>query len=130
MVVGMSKKIFFVGMAVMLGMAAAKAQAYDPLRPPNSYRSPHNPHYWKNKLPFPGYWQQDVHYIIDATLDDSAETITATETLFYWNNSPDTLSFVFFHLYQNAFQPGAYYDALYQLNKRKPRFGRRNGWAR
>ena len=118
------KRLLVLVMVAWGMLASAAAQPYDPLHPPNSYRSPHNPHYWKNKLPFPGYWQQDVHYTIDAVLDDSAETITASETLIYWNNSPDTLTFVFFHLYQNAFHPASYYHALHQLNKQTPRFGR------
>ncbi len=100
------------------------AQSYDPLRPPNTYRSPDNPHYWKNKLPFPGYWQQDVYYAIDAILNDSAEIITGTLRLTYWNNSPDTLTHAFFHLYQNAFQPGSYYDMLHHYNRRRPRYGK------
>ncbi|GIV33058.1 MAG: hypothetical protein KatS3mg031_0593 [Chitinophagales bacterium] len=44
--------------------------------------------------------------------------------LTYWNNSPDTLYEAFFHLYENAFQPGSYYDDLHRNNKVKPRYGR------
>jgi hypothetical protein len=33
-----------------------------------------------------------------------------TQKLEYWNNSPDTLDRVFFHLYWNAFQPGSMMD--------------------
>ncbi len=97
--------------------------AWNPLLPPNTFRYPGNPHYWKNKLPYPGYWQQDVHYRIWANLDEQKGIITGHETLTYWNNSPDTLNVVFFHLYQNAFQPGSYYDQLQKANKRDVRYG-------
>ena len=50
---------------------------YDPLYPPNSYRSSENPNYWKNKLPYPGYWQQDVYYEIDAEINE--ETVPGQE---------------------------------------------------
>lgn len=83
-----------------------------------------NPYYWKNRIPVPGYWQQDVYYKIKATLDDKTDIITATQELTYKNNSPDTLTFVFFHLYQNAFQPGSYFDDLTKNNDIKPRYGK------
>ena len=37
---------------------------YNPLSPPNTYQNIDNPNYWKNKMPHPGYWQQDIHYNI------------------------------------------------------------------
>lgn len=100
------------------------AQAYNPLLPPNTFRQADNPHYWKNKMPYPGYWQQDVHYTIKAQIDEQTDIISAKQTLVYWNNSPDTLAFVFFHLYQNAFQPGSYYENLIHNNGIKPQWGK------
>lgn len=92
------------------------AQHYNPLLPPNTYRKADNPYYWKNRPPFPGYWQQDTYYSIKAALDDSTDIISGNLELTYWNNSPDTLSYVYFHLYQNAFQPGSYLDKLTESN--------------
>ncbi len=97
---------------------------YNPLQAPNTYRSADNPNYWKNKLPFPGYWQQDVHYTIVAEVDEQTDIITGHETLTYWNNSPDDLTFVYFHLYQEAFQPESYLDALQRANHSAPRYGK------
>ncbi|MEX0967048.1 MAG: M1 family metallopeptidase [Bacteroidia bacterium] len=88
-----------------------------------NYRNPANSLYWKNKMPHPGYWQQDVHYRIKAEMNDQLNIISGTEELTYYNNSPDTLHEVFFHLYQNAFQPGAYYDKLQRNNKVNIRYG-------
>lgn len=53
------------------------------------------------------YWQQFVHYTIDAKLDTLNRSISGIEKLVYKNNSPDTISELYFHLYPNAFQPGS-----------------------
>jgi len=93
-------------------------------QPADNYRSTQNPLYWKNRKPFEGYWQQDVHYTIKASVDEKTDIITGSEELTYWNNSPDTLAFVYFHLYQNAFQPGSYTDKLHKANNFPVRYGR------
>lgn len=53
------------------------------------------------------YWQQCVHYKIHATLDTLTHSIAGIQNLIYQNNSPDTLSELYFHLYPNAYQPGS-----------------------
>ncbi|MFM7638578.1 MAG: M1 family metallopeptidase [Bacteroidota bacterium] len=90
---------------------------------PNPYQSPNNPHYWKNKKPYQGYWQQDVHYTIKAILNEDAEIINGEESLVYTNNSPNTLTEAYFHLYQNAVQPGSLTDELYKQNRAKVTYG-------
>ena len=80
--------------------------------------------YWKNRKPNAAYWQQDVHYTIQANIDDVKDEITGTETLVYYNNSPDVLNKVYFHLYQNAFQPGSYAHALNEVNDEETKFGK------
>lgn len=92
--------------------------------PDISYRSASNPNYWKNRMPIPGYWQQDVYYTLKATLDDKTDIVSGTEDLIYYNNSPDTLTFVYFHLYQNAFQPESYTDDLHRNNNFPVRYGK------
>ena len=89
----------------------------------NDYNSNSNPHYWKNRKPFPSYWQQDVHYVIDAKIDDQEELIEGVESLYYDNNSPDTLYEVYFHLYQNAFTPNSYAHQLRTAGKIPTTFG-------
>ena len=54
------------------------------------------------------YWQQDVHYIINAQLDPRNHTIHGKEILHYQNNSPDVLDVVYFRLYWNLFTEGSY----------------------
>ena len=50
------------------------------------------------------YFQQHVAYDIEVTLDDSAHTLDAYEKIVYTNNSPDTLDFIWFHLWPNAYK--------------------------
>ena len=88
------------------------------------YRSASNKYYWKNRKPYEGYWQQDVDYSIKAKLIDTANVVTGDETLTYYNNSPDELPFVFFHLYSNAQTKGSYLADLYKNNDVNLRFGK------
>ena len=50
------------------------------------------------------YWQQDVKYEIRVTLDTEDHFLTGAETIAYKNNSPDTLTVFYLHLYANAFR--------------------------
>ncbi len=56
------------------------------------------------------YWQQRADYVIRAGLDVTRHQYRGEETITYTNNSPDTLSELFFHLYPNAFRPGSMMD--------------------
>ncbi|MFN6945013.1 MAG: M1 family aminopeptidase [Cytophagaceae bacterium] len=88
------------------------------------YRSQENPHYWGHRKPYPGYWQQDVHYFIKARIDDATDIIHGDEfRLVYYNNSPHTLNELYFNLHQNAFQPNSYYHNLNENNRIKVEFG-------
>jgi hypothetical protein len=53
---------------------------------------------------FSQYWQQKVDYTIDVTLNDKEKTLDAFEKIVYTNNSPDTLRFIWFHLWPNAYK--------------------------
>ncbi|MFN7015253.1 MAG: M1 family peptidase, partial [Bacteroidia bacterium] len=120
----MKKKLLLLILFIVATLNFVIAQAYDPLNPPNTFNSKENPLYWKNRKPFPGYWQQDVHYMINAYIDERTDIIAADMVLEYWNNSPDDLEFVYFHLYQNAFIPHSYHDDLSKNNKVVPQYGR------
>ncbi len=111
----MSKKIFY-AVALFACVQNLFAQTIP-------YRSAENVYYWKNRMPHKAYWQQDVEYKIKASLNDSTDILSGSVTLEYFNNSPDTLRQVFFHLYQNAFQPESYLDKLKKNIKQKPHYG-------
>lgn len=88
------------------------------------YRSSTNPLYWKNRKPYEGYWQQDVHYNIKAELNDSTDILTGDEELTYWNNSPYDISYLYFHLYNNAQTKDSYAANLYKNNNYHLKFGK------
>lgn len=50
------------------------------------------------------YFQQQVNYTITVTLNDSAHVLRGFETIEYINHSPDTLKFIYFHLWPNAYK--------------------------
>ena len=56
------------------------------------------------------YWQQHVEYQMDINMDVSDFTFDGEQKLVYTNNSPDTISKVYYHLFFNAFQPGSQMD--------------------
>lgn len=57
-----------------------------------------------------GYWQQRVEYEMNINMDVESHRFTGDQKLTYYNNSPDTLDRVYYHLYFNAFQPGSMMD--------------------
>ena len=63
------------------------------------------------------YWQQDVHYKIDAALNTKTHRVEGNEQLMYRNNSPDVLSVVYFRLYWNLFTQGSYGQQFAERNK-------------
>jgi hypothetical protein len=63
------------------------------------------------------YWQQHVDYKMNVTMDVNTYIYKGKQELVYTNNSSDTLHKVFYHLYNNAFQPGSEMDARLQTIK-------------
>lgn len=58
----------------------------------------------------PDRWQQKVKYTMSVNMNVQTNQFAGKQKLEYWNNSPDTLTRVFYHLYFNAFQPGSMMD--------------------
>lgn len=58
----------------------------------------------------PDRWQQRVNYKMDVQVDALANKFSGKQQMEYWNNSPDTLKVLYYHLYWNAFQPGSMMD--------------------
>lgn len=50
------------------------------------------------------YFQQDVAYTIQVSLNDTKHELNAFETLIYKNNSPDALPFIYMHLWPNGYK--------------------------
>ena len=49
-------------------------------------------------------WQQQVDYKISVRLNDSAHMLSGYETIRYKNNSPDTLYYIYMHIWPNAYK--------------------------
>lgn len=86
--------------------------------PPKPRPPAHTPSQDSAALP---YFQQELHYNISVTLDDRQHSLNAFETIEYKNNSPDSLNFIWFHCWPNAYkdQTTALYRQLTRLGKRK-----------
>ncbi|RYY70365.1 MAG: M1 family peptidase [Chitinophagaceae bacterium] len=50
------------------------------------------------------YWQQKVDVNIKVSLDDKAHSLNADMSMQYHNNSPDTLHYIWFHVWPNAYK--------------------------
>jgi hypothetical protein len=63
---------------------------------PNSYRS-------GSGAPGSAYWQQRADYTINVEIDDNTQLLKGSETVIYYNNSPETLKYLWLQLDQNIF---------------------------
>ncbi|MEI9920102.1 MAG: M1 family metallopeptidase [Bacteroidota bacterium] len=55
-------------------------------------------------------WQQRVEYTMNVALNSETNILNGTQRLVYHNNSGDTLTKIYYHLFFNAFQPGSMMD--------------------
>ncbi|MCC3152234.1 M1 family metallopeptidase [Hymenobacter sp. BT770] len=102
----MQNRILFGLLALLPGLALA--QPAKPAKTPRISSAP--------------YFQQEVNYSIDVTLDDKTHQLTGREELTYINNSPATLSFIWFHLWPNAYRDNSTAFAKQQLRNGKRKF--------
>lgn len=63
------------------------------------------------------YFQQDVAYKIDVTLNDSKHEVYGDIEITYTNNSPDVLDKIYMHLWPNAYQNGTALANQFLRNK-------------
>ena len=57
--------------------------------------------------PGPEYWQQQADYKIECTLDTENQRLDGTETITYYNNSPNTLKYLWLQLDENEHRADA-----------------------
>ena len=81
------------------------------------------PNIYRNAAGEPGhkYWQQKADYNISVKLDEDARRLSASETITYKNNSPDTLRYLWLQLDQNIFKS----DSMAELSSDFGGMGRR-----
>ncbi|MCH5683658.1 hypothetical protein LWM68_04880 [Niabella sp. W65] len=65
-----------------------------------------------------GYWQQHLDYKIDVALDDKNNSLKGNVNIVYKNNSPETLNFIWFHIWPNAYKNDS--TALFQQLRNDP----------
>lgn len=70
------------------------SQMYDLLATPNMFRT-------ASGAPGPAYYQQQADYKMDIELDDKNAKLSGSETITYYNNSPDNLEYLWIQLDQN-----------------------------
>ena len=70
------------------------SQMYDLLATPNMFRT-------ASGAPGPAYYQQQADYKINIELDDKNSRLSGSETVTYYNNSPDILEYLWVQLDQN-----------------------------
>lgn len=75
----------------------------------------------------PERWQQKVKYKMNIDMDVQTNRFSGRQSIEYWNNSPDTLKVLYYHLYWNAFQPGSMMDARSRELGNRIIYGR-NDW--
>ncbi|MDF2176683.1 M1 family metallopeptidase [Aliiglaciecola sp. CAU 1673] len=78
---------------------------------------------YRNAAGEPGhqYWQQQVDYKIQARLDEDKRRLSAVQQIRYFNNSPDTLRYLWLQLEQNELKA----DSMSELSNAFAGIGRR-----
>jgi hypothetical protein len=64
------------------------------------------------------YWQNRADYDLKATLDTATKTVSGEMVFRYTNNSPDTLSYIWMQLEQNAFRKNSLSSEVYSQGSR------------
>ncbi len=88
---------------------------------PNEYRT-------ASGAPGPKYWQQRADYDIRCELDEENLRLTGSETITYFNNSPDPLTYLWLQLDEN--QHSSVNNANYQSSTTMPEVLTDRGLAR
>jgi Peptidase family M1 domain len=110
----MKQFLAFTLMLCLAGLASMAQQDHNPganhgnrfeqldwlLATPNEYRT-------ASGAPGPKYWQQRADYDIKVTIDEPNNLLSGSETVTYYNNSPDVLSYIWLQLDENFHAPGS-----------------------
>ena len=75
-------------------------QLYNEMSTPNSYRT-------ASGAPGHEYYQNEADYKMKININDDTQVLTGTETITYYNNSPDDLEYLWVQLDQNIREEGS-----------------------
>ena len=70
------------------------------LQDPNEYRT-------ASGAPGPKYWQQRADYDINVDINEESNVLTGAETVTYFNNSPDILTYIWLQVDENFHHPNS-----------------------
>lgn len=70
------------------------------MQDPNEYRT-------ASGAPGPKYWQQRADYDINVDINEEANVLTGSETVTYFNNSPDILTYIWLQIDENFHHPNS-----------------------
>lgn len=84
-------------------------QLYEELPTPNVYRT-------ASGAPGHEYWQQRADHKMSIILDDDEQKITGSQTITYYNNSPDPLDYLWLQLDQNIWQQDSDANLIRQIS--------------
>ncbi|MEM1406813.1 MAG: M1 family metallopeptidase [Bacteroidota bacterium] len=90
---------FFAGASTAQDWGGKFEQLGQELPTPNSYRT-------GSGAPGVSYWQQRADYKIDVEINDETQVLTGSETITYFNQSPDVLNYLWVQLDQNVRSKG------------------------
>ena len=107
----MNRKVNYLTGLLMLVASVAVSQEWErkfeqlgeTLPTPNEYRTGAG-------APGPKYWQQKADYKMAIEIDEQGRKLTGSETITYYNNSPEPLSYLWVQLDQNMRQQGSFTD--------------------
>jgi hypothetical protein len=70
------------------------------MQDPNEYRT-------ASGAPGPKYWQQRADYEINVDINEEENLLTGSETVTYFNNSPDVLTYIWLQIDENFHHPNS-----------------------
>lgn len=99
------KKLFIIFYTILSigALAQTPEQLDDKFRQLNEYLPTPNAYRTASGAPGHKYWQQQADYKIDVTLDELKKTISGSANITYYNNSPDTLNYIWLQLDQDKY---------------------------
>ncbi len=112
--------IFSFVLVTIFSNAQSEKSVYDhhDLFNPNFYPPSVNEYRAADGEPGPQYWTNRASYKINATLDDLKDAITGSVIIYYTNNSPEALPFLWLYLDQNLFKTDSRGQAKAPANRR------------
>jgi len=100
------KKTFLLFVLIFFAVSTLFSQSWNQMIPREIKKAYQNQTRSVDGKPGPEYWQNHSDYSIKATLDTDKSKIIGYEQVVYYNESPDTLSYIVIRMYQDFYKKG------------------------